>query len=262
MKVLILAHGILGFGAPHFFLFNKYFSKFKYFSGVSAAINQNMLKVLEQQAPTIGTVKLRAAKLAELILKETSADDEVYIVAHSMGGLDARLALQQNSAVRERVIALATIGTPHEGSQVADAIISAGPGQNIPKRILELLPSRAQGLLDLTTEACTKFNVTCIDQSNIAYYAIAGDALSGNKFSSLLKLASRIGHIENRQSDGVVIVDSAERKGWVILPRWSVDHLAQIGWHWDYLFDASEHIERYLQLISRIANIEYEQLKK
>ena len=262
MKVLVLAHGVLGFGAPHFLLFNQYLNKLKYFSCVSAAINQNVLKVLEPHSYTIGTVQVRADKLAELILENTSLNDEVYIVAHSMGGLDARFLLKQNSAVRDRVVALVTIGTPHEGSRVADAIITAGPGENIPEKILKFLPSKAQGLLDLTTEACAKFNVTYVDQPGITYYAIAGNALAGNKFSSLLKLASRVGHIENVPSDGVVTVESAERKGWIILPRWPVDHLAQIGWHWDYLFNSSEHIERYLKLISHVTRISYEQLKK
>lgn len=262
MKILILAHGVLGFGAPNVSFFAQHLTKFKYFSGVSAAINQKVLKVLEPHSHTIGTIQLRADKLAEHVLDNTSPNDEVYIVAHSMGGLDARLALQQNLVFRERVIALATISTPHEGSPVADAIVSAGPGQNIPEKIFKFLPSKAQGLLDLTTEACTKFNTTCIDQSGVVYYAIAGDALAGNKFSSLLKLVSRIGGIENVPSDGVVTVESAERKGWEILPRWPVDHLAEIGWHSDYLFDASEHIERYLKLISYITHIDYQQLKK
>lgn len=262
MKILVLAHGVLGFGAPKISLFTKHLSKFKYFSGVSAAINQNALKVFEPQAPTIGTIQLRADALAEFILKSTSPDDEVYVVAHSMGGLDTRLALQQNSALRERVVALAAIGTPHEGSPVADAIVRAGPGDNIPEKILKFLPSKAQGLLDLTTEACAKFNVTCVDQPGITHYAIAGDALGGSKFSTLLRLASRIGGIENKPGDGVVTVESAERKDWIILPRWPVDHLAEIGWNKDYLFDASEHIERYLQLISEVTHIDYQKLKK
>ncbi len=262
MKILILAHGVLGFGAPQASFFTQHFNKFKYFSGVSAAINHDTLKVFEPQAPTIGTIQLRADALAEFILKNTSPDDEVYVVAHSMGGLDTRMALQQNLALRQRVIALAAIGTPHEGSPVADAIVRVGPGESIPEKILTFLPSKAQGLLDLTTGACAKFNTTCVDQPGITYYAIAGDAFGGTKFSTLLKLASRIGGIENVHGDGVVTVESAERKGWIILPRWPVDHLAEIGWHSDYLFDSSEHIERYLKLISLVTHIDYQQLKK
>ena len=262
MKVLVLAHGILGFGPPKFLCFTRLMNKFNYFSGVSAAINQKDLKVLEPHVPSIGAVTLRAAKLAELILKNTSPTDEIYIVAHSMGGLDARLALHQSSALKARVVVLVTIGTPHNGSTVADAKVNVSPGYAFPEKIIKLLPTSAQGLLDLTTVACAKFNENCPDETGITYYAIAGNALGGNKYSPLLRLASHIGDIENVPSDGVVVVESAERKNWIILPRWPVDHLALIGWHWDYLFNAHEHIERYLQLVSRITKMKLSAIKK
>ncbi len=261
MKVLVLAHGILGFGAPKFLLLGKLINKFRYFSGVSAAINQKVLKVLEPHVPTIGSVQMRADRLAELILKNTFPDDEIYIIAHSMGGLDARLALHQNPTLSARVVVLTTIGTPHDGSPVADADVAAG-GTYMTEKILNFLPSRAQGLLDLTTAACAAFNRDCPDAAGITYYAIAGDALAGNKFSAMLKFASQIGGIENVPNDGVVVVESAERKNWLILPRWPVDHLALIGWHTDYLFNSNEHIERYLKLISLITHIDYQQIKK
>jgi len=45
--------------------------------------------------PVAGAVKVRAQKLAEQICKRFP-DGEVHIIAHSMGGLDARYLLSQN----------------------------------------------------------------------------------------------------------------------------------------------------------------------
>src|SRR5580658_8847759 len=71
----------------------------------------------------LGSVQLRAQQLAAAIAAKFPAG-EVHIIAHSMGGLDARCLLAQNLAgLAGRVVSLSTISTPHHGSPVADMLV-------------------------------------------------------------------------------------------------------------------------------------------
>ena len=68
------------------------------------------------------TVRAREFKKnVEHILHEGNAP-KVHIIAHSMGGLDARHLLfeHQDDAMHEKVAPVTTIGTPHLGTSFAD----------------------------------------------------------------------------------------------------------------------------------------------
>src|SRR5205814_1162022 len=81
--------------------------------------------------PPFGTVAIRAKALAAAIvgvLAETHAA-KVNIVAHSMGGLDAREVISV-LGYGDRVASLTTISTPHRGSHIADVILRSAPGQS------------------------------------------------------------------------------------------------------------------------------------
>ena len=57
-----------------------------------------------------------------------ASEDPLHVIAHSMGGLDARYAIRNVPQVADRVKTLVTIGTPHRGSPVADAVVArTGP---------------------------------------------------------------------------------------------------------------------------------------
>ena len=73
----------------------------------------------------LGSVQLRAQELADRIAKKFP-NGEIHIIAHSMGGLDAKCLLAKNLnrlAERGRVVSLSTISTPHHGSPVADLLL-------------------------------------------------------------------------------------------------------------------------------------------
>ena len=47
-------------------------------------------RVLEPQVSPIGLVKTRGVKLEAVIRRELPSDEEIHIIAHSMGELDTR----------------------------------------------------------------------------------------------------------------------------------------------------------------------------
>jgi len=59
-----------------------------------------------------------------VILKNAMPGEPLHVIAHSMGGLDARHAITNRKDIVTRVRTLVTIGTPHQGSPVAAAIMS------------------------------------------------------------------------------------------------------------------------------------------
>jgi len=56
---------------------------------------------------------------------EQEQEQKVHVIAHSMGGLDARHALFnfKDAKFHEKVASLTTVATPHHGSPAADAVV-------------------------------------------------------------------------------------------------------------------------------------------
>lgn len=252
MKKLILAHGILGFSEINLLGI----SRLNYFRDIAAAINPKVLSVFAPAVNPLATIELRAKSLLDSIRLEE--DDEIYIIAHSMGGLDARKALHDHAHFRSKVKALVTIGTPHQGSEVADAVVA-----NNTRILRKILPPKMQGVIDLTKPACKEFNSEVNEdnyEAEIDYYTIAGIAsLADGSMSLGFALTARVGGIAGVPNDGVVTAESATQllsNKWKNLPSWSVDHAGQIGW---FQFNSQEktarHINRYIDLIAKITGL-------
>ncbi|HEY4677774.1 MAG TPA: hypothetical protein VIJ01_11455 [Candidatus Angelobacter sp.] len=230
MANIILAHGILGFDkllpgpipSPH------------YFNGVAAHLTNKGHRVIEAKVDAIGSVKDRGNQLAE-ILKNAMPDEPLHIIAHSMGGLDARHAITNRKDIVTRVKTLVTIGTPHQGSPVADAIMkNTGPlFQAIPPLLVGQLKNSGEALRDLTIEVCKSRDANTGDQDNVRYIEVAGDASKANGESLLFRMAAEIGKLSpGVVNDGVVTESSALRNkpDHHHLQNWPVDHAGEIGW--------------------------------
>jgi pimeloyl-ACP methyl ester carboxylesterase len=85
----------------------------------------------------------RAARVGHQILGKTDPTDDVVIVGHSTGGLDARVlltpgvrlpGLDEPDLVAQRVRAVVTVCTPHYGTPVADYFTTL-PGQTALKAL-------------------------------------------------------------------------------------------------------------------------------
>lgn len=253
---IVLVHGLLGFGTPHI-LGIPLPSPFDmhYFNGVAAHFTGQGIDVEEPQLSPIGTIAVRAAQLRDMIVD--AAPGRVDIIAHSMGGLDARFAISHYPEVARRVTTLTTIGTPHHGSPVADAVVGQGP--SLSDAIPPWLEGQIGALNHLTVAASEAFNASAQDVPGIHYFNIAGDARAAGSEFLLFELAERIGDITNEINDGVVTRSSALFKTHEHLPDWPVDHAGEVGWAKPAGFSLlardyqpQGHVQRYSDLLAKI----------
>ena len=120
--VLILAHGIFGWGETPSEQQMK-----DYYKGVQPFLQHEYsprvdLRIHAPTVPPSDSVAVRAKKLQEQIevaLDEYPRGTRVHIIAHSMGGLDARWVLIQ-PGMAEMIASLTTIATPHRGTTLGD----------------------------------------------------------------------------------------------------------------------------------------------
>jgi triacylglycerol lipase len=256
MSTLVLAHGVLGFGDELPGLF-QLLPTIHYFNCVADHLREQGHVVLEPQVDPTGSVQERGDQLAEKILKQTAPGDKVHILAHSMGGLDARHAITKRTDLVERVATLVTIGTPHRGSPVADAVATRTGKllDRIPHLLRQKLESNVKALHDLTTEVCTAFDASTPDAPSVRYVNVAGNALKGSELL-LFHLAAAIGDIAGEINDGVVTRSSALRAGNQQLDDWPVDHAGEIGWNMALLIPflrqkaTAEHLARYDAIVA------------
>jgi len=253
-KTIVLAHGLFGFGN----LLEPIPSLVNYFNGVADHLRRQGHTVFEPQVNPIGSIDRRSQQLATAILNERSDGDRWHIIAHSMGGLDARAALANTSGLARRVATLVTIGTPHRGSPVADAIMN--PSDPLAGHIPPFLMKHAGALRNLTTDACIPFDEKTHDVEGVRYIEVAGDASKGGSELILFQLAADIGRIKNQVNDGVVTKASALRSGREHpFDDWPVDHGGEIGWSRDSLIPVAlrlpilpepAHLSRYDAIVA------------
>jgi triacylglycerol lipase len=228
---IVLAHGLFGFGD----LTSPLPSFVSYFNGVAAHLRRQGHTVIAPRVNPIGAVAQRADQLASAILGQTQAGERVHIIAHSLGGLDARHALVHRSDLAKRVATLVAIGTPHRGSPVADAVVNhADPlFAHLPTFLVGQLECNVGALHDLTTESASHRDDVTPDVDGVRYIDVAGDASKGGHELFFLQVAALIGRITKEVNDGVVTRRSALRPGHTHLPDWPLDHAGEIGWSLD-----------------------------
>ena len=113
---VVLHHGLLGFDQ---ILFIDYFYK------IRATLEADGHTVRATHVPTVQSIEVRSEHLGrqiDAILAETEAS-KVNIIAHSLGGLDARHVISV-MGYGDRVASVITLGTPHRGTPVADLAFS------------------------------------------------------------------------------------------------------------------------------------------
>ncbi len=227
---LVLAHGLLGFdelsvaGVRH-----------DYFHGLPARLARQAGDVHCPRVAAAGSVAVRAEALAACI--RALPDRRVNVIAHSMGGLDARYAIAR-LGLGARVASLTTIGTPHLGTPLADAGTRLGERLGL-RRALDLLGVGLDAFYDLTTARMAEFNRAVPDVRGVAYASVVGVARERGRTHPLLLP----GYLYLRglagENDGVV--PAASQRWGEVLFEIEADHWAQIGW--SEHFDAASFYE-------------------
>lgn len=217
---LVLAHGYFGFDAIGALRIKR-----EYFRGVRGRLEALGHQVyLARVAPAAG-VRRRAEELAEQIRRLPF--ERVNIIAHSMGGVDARYAISK-LGLAGRVASLTTIGTPHRGTPIADAAARLGEWRRF-RRMLDTLGANVDGLYDLTTTRMEEFNLSVMDAPDVSYASIVGALASETaKVSALLAPGFSYLHRKAGPNDGMV--PAASQRWGEVLFEIEADHWAQIGW--------------------------------
>ena len=129
--------------------------------------------IITRVHPTAG-IATRARQLKETILRQLEMigrpRSEVVIVAHSMGGLDARYLINK-LGMDDRVLALLSVTSPHRGTPYADWC-ARNLGRRLGGfRLMNFLGLDVQSVSDLTTESCRRFNDETPDSPRVKYFS-------------------------------------------------------------------------------------------
>lgn len=216
---VILVHGLFGFDAMRVIDLELV----PYFRGVRGYLARPGNRVFTAKLSPTGRVKRRAIQLRRY-LDRVVPNDPVHLIAHSMGGLDSRYMINRLGAA-DRVLTLTTLGTPHRGTSFADwgltrwGVLFRPP--NLP--FIEPVPA----LLDLTTEAATRFNATITDAPNVRYFSVAA-RFTGRWWQPPWCFSASVIQKAEGDNDGLVSVESA--KYGETFEEWDGDHLSLVNW--------------------------------
>ncbi len=237
MPTIVFVHGLLGFATRRVLGV-----RINGFRGVAQACAGRGAALVFPTLPPQGSVVERAAALARAVSR--IADKKIHLVAHSMGGLDARHFLHALDPARH-VTSLTTLATPHGGTPLADWV-QRGSGA---------IPFFGRGLAgaalaDLTQTGCRDFNHNTPNRSDVRYFSYAAARPVAEMLPWFRPWARRI-EAEAGPNDSQVPVSSAqwgEFRGVL-----SADHLEVIGWNvgpWDKAHQRPfDHIAFYQGLI-------------
>jgi triacylglycerol lipase len=246
---IVLVHGILGFDRIQV----GRWELARYFPGVEEYLSSAGNRVCTARLSRTRGVAERACELRCFIRKQFP-NEPVHLLAHSMGGLDARYMISRLD-MADRVLSLTTIGTPHRGCSFADWAVRRLDWLLAPVFRLGSVSDRA--FRDLTVESCRHFNEAVPDAPGVRYFSVAGRCES-----SLVKpmywLPHRIVQRREGPNDGMVSLASATYGEAVDI--WDGDHMSLVNWPnrraqargvW------SNRLQDYNQLIGRLAVLGY-----
>ncbi len=258
---IVLMHGMGGFGTLEVGPIAV-----TYFKGVVEDLAKNGESVFVTLAPPYETSEVRAqavAKQIDQILARTGKA-KVNLIAHSQGGLDARVLASPNGlGYGDRIASVTTVATPHRGSKVADAVLGilkylpAGEVDALTDAVLSLVqktayelqtdPALREQLVLLSEKHMNEvFNPKYVDDPGVVYKSYAGRtnlragifACEGSVYPNepmkldlaqpaLVPLAIFLEEGQLKVNDGLVTVESAK---WGTFEQCvPADHLKEVG---------------------------------
>lgn len=237
----------------------------RYFRNIQRALGAHGFKAYETSVGFASSVSQRAVDLQGEV-NRILADghyEKVNIIAHSMGGLDARHMILKEE-MKGKVACLVTIGTPHLGTSFADWGLGA---LMLPDSLVGLLKSvnlDFTGFWDLTTASCQAFNqqAEAREAGNDVVYITYAASQEWNQVFLSLQPSWKIVHEREGANDGVVSVTSqwwqAELRGPAGVKRVEqrdfgvgADHLNELGW-WHPWVNPSQQPEAYERTIQNV----------
>ncbi|MCW5801286.1 MAG: hypothetical protein KIT31_02655 [Deltaproteobacteria bacterium] len=216
---VVLVHGLFGFdrlGVPG--------ARFDYFRGIARHLATLGCQAHAVRLPRAASVPARARALCAAI--EELPHGHVDVIAHSMGGLDARYALSRLGLAR-RVRTLVTIGTPHLGTPIAD-LASLG-AVSWARKMLATIGLPLDALDWLTTAGATRFNAEILDAPGVRYACVVG-GMRAPKTPIALPLVPAHAYLRRIAGANDGLVPVASQRWGQVLAEIEADHFAQVGW--------------------------------
>ncbi len=216
---ILFAHGYFGFdalGVPR---------RPAYFRGIRAALEAAGHVVHVARVSPTASVAMRAAELEAQVRR---LNGRVNIIAHSMGGLDARYAIAE-LGLADAVASLVTVGTPHFGTPLADRGASVLGDLQTTRRLLANLGLNLDGLYDLTTPHMAAFNRRVVDHPSVLYASVVG-SVNHRLLPVNALLAPGYAFLWRRAGANDGVVPAASQRWGEVLDEIDADHWAQIGW--------------------------------
>jgi triacylglycerol lipase len=174
-SAIVLAHGLGGSAAS-------------FDPTIVTAIESLGHVVYRSQVPGVESVAVRAAALGPQIdaLMASTGATKVHVIAHSMGGLDARYLISK-LGYATKVASLTTISTPHRGSPLADVALGLTESSlqsEALDAIIEIVgqtdtAALNRALVDLSETQAAVFNATVTDAPGVKYQSYAGFSTPG-----------------------------------------------------------------------------------
>lgn len=247
---ILLAHGIARFDILREHFVNRLGlnndslpDRFHYFRNIHSHLTASRFEVHHTTVGFAGPLEERAEDLrkqVERVLARPPGRSKVHIIAHSMGGLDARYMITK-LGMASRVCSLTTIGTPHWGSSFADWGLEHR-GEEVLRRLDQVI--ELDGFLSLSSSNSKKFNEGAeqAEADNDVFYQTytCWEEERNRVFTPLQVSWKVIKEREKGYNDGLVSVTSQRwtnrlrgaREKEVVQHDFPVlgDHLNEVGW--------------------------------
>ncbi|KAK9774490.1 putative GPI inositol-deacylase [Seiridium cardinale] len=225
---VVLAHGLLGFAELK--VAGSLLPPLHYWWGIAEALRANGVEVITAAVPPSGSIEQRAEKLGEHIA-QSAHGRSVNIVAHSMGGLDARYMISHLQPKNVDVRSLVTVATPHHGSAFADFVFDEIGEERLPRlySFARRLGVETGAFSQLTQKYMTQdFNPKTPDDPSVQYFSY-GAMMNRPPLLSPFRTTWQVVQNAEGPNDGLVSVESSqwgEYKGTLV----EVSHLDLINW--------------------------------
>ena len=262
---IVFLHGLAGF--------RRILGR-EYFSSIPAHLKSRGYEAAFPILHPSETVEFRSSQLQDF-LDQHYPDRRVHIIAHSMGGLDARYLASPNGRNQgHRLISITTIATPHHGSSHARLFLALRLMQILavlfrtaarwrrlddePRTFLDIMgEGKTAGVQQLTREYMgNQFNPNVPDHPDVVYRSYSGKMCGRHGAPPALTFLAQwlLLWIMEGSNDGLVSVPSARWGDWrgVI----AADHRDEIGHLRPRKWIAFDRLEFYARLAEELAGLE------
>jgi len=264
---VVFMHGMGGTDA--------YLDTLDYWYGVEDAYTEAGLTGAWPAVDALASIASRAEQWADIVdlLAAQGVGRRFNLVAHSQGGLDARLLIHAHDP-DHRVASLTTISAPHGGTPIADltdGVLDLTPFDSwlvdaVVASMAGLVglngPELSEQVSDLTTASMATFNEAVPDRADVAYWSWAGASCrgldwvcqydrDGEIIDPVFSASFRLIDFIEGDNDGVVSVSSA-RWG-TFLGELPADHMDEVGQIADRNHPAFDAQDFYLDEARRLA---------